>query len=392
MKLRNFLSVLLVALLLIGMVSAAEVKKETGVIKVGVIQDISGPGSVLGNAALHGAELAVQDINDKGGIDGRMLQLVTYDCKSDPNEAINAFKRLADVDKVVAIIGPPISNVGLACTQVSTEKKLSFLGMFGDPRCMLGEKLDTLNPYMFLMQPSTEQTAITTGAYMVEKLGLKKFAILSAQDHSYCMSMSNYFKAWAKENGIEMVAEEVNNQADIDMKAQLTKIKKSDAEFLFNSNPTQPLVASMSQAYQLGLNLLTTGSLDFAAPFANLPSDPKMANNIFFVNNVDENDPELQGIRENYKARYKAEPTNKSYLGYDEILILVEAIKQAGSADREAIRDALENKINDLKICTGVFSMNPKTHMPIGLTMVVYKIENGVYKAQERFVPESLKK
>ena len=361
-------------------------------IKIGVIQDLSGPGSVLGTAGLNGSQLAVDDINAKGGVNGRMLQLVPYDIKSDPNEAINAFKRLADVDKVVAVLGPPLSNIGLATAPVTTEKKLAFLGMFGDPRCMLGEKMDTLNPYMFLMQPSTQQTAITTGAYLVERLGLKKIAILAAQDHAYVVSMANFFKEYAKSHGIEIVAEEWNKQADIDMKAQLAKIKQSGAEALFNSNPTQPLVASTSQAYQLGLNIPMTGSLDFSAPFASLVSDSRMANNIYFVNNVDENDPSLQGIREAYKAKFKSEPTRISYLGYDEVLILVEAIKQAGSTDRMAIRDALENKINDLPLSTGIFSMDPKTHMPIGLTMVVYKIENGVYKVMERFVPEVLKK
>jgi len=382
---KKIIFVLLVLLVLCASISAQN-------IKVGVIQDLSGPGTVLGTASLHGAEIAVADINAKGGINGRMLQLVPYDCKSDPNEAINAFKRLADVEKVVAVIGPPLSNVGLAVAPVSTEKKLVFLGMFGDPRCMLGEKLDKLNPYMFLMQPSTEQTAIISGAYMIEKLGYKKIGMLVAQDHAYCLSQANYFKDYAKKNGIEIVAEEMNKQADIDMKAQLIKIKNAGAEAIFNSNPTQPLVASTVQAYQLGINLPATGSLDYAAPFASLLPDPKMGNNIYFVNNVDEEDPALQGIRAAYKAKFKAEPTNKSYLGYDEILILVEAIKQAGSTDREAIRDALENKINDLQICTGVFSMNSKTHMPIGLTMVVYKIENGKYISQGRFVPEALKK
>lgn len=386
MKKAGFVAVVL-SLLCVGLWAQAG-----GTIKVGVIQDLSGPGSVLGTAGLHGAELAVADINAKGGVEGKMIQLVPYDCKSDPNEAINAFRRLADVEKVVAVIGPPLSNIGLAVAPVSTEKKLAFLGMFGDPRCMLGEKMNALNPYMFLMQPSTEQTAITTGAYMVEKFGYKKIGMLVAQDHAYCLSMANFFRDYAKANGIEIVSDEVNKQADIDMKAQLLKIKRSGAQAIFNSNPTQPLVASTSQAFQLAINLPTTGSLDYAAPFATLLPDPKMANNIYFVNNVDEEDPALQGIRAAYKAKYKAEPTNKSYLGYDEVLILVEAIKQAGGTDREAIRNALENKIDDLPICTGVFSMNPKTHMPIGLTMVVYKIENGKYVSQGRFVPEVLKK
>lgn len=368
---------------------------KTGVIKIGAIHDLSGSGSVLGNASVQGHKLAVEDINNAGGVTigdtTYTLELIAYDCKSDPNEGISALKRLAEVDNVVLVLGPSLSNVGLATAPYTDEYGISFLGQFGDPRCMLGENLDSLNRYMFLMQPSAHQSAIIAGAYMVEKLGYNKVGMLIAQDHSYCSSQANAFMAYCKDKGIEIVAEEYNKQSDMDMKTQLTNIKNKGAEFIFNANPTQPLVVSTSQKYQLGIDIPQTGSLDFSAPFASLVSDPAMASNIYFVSNVDYNDPEYVLLSEKCKKAFGEEATVKTALGYDQVLIAVEAIKQAGSLDREAVRDALENIKGVDTVITNDFTMDPNTHMPLGLEMCVYRIENGEYQMVEWYVPDYLK-
>lgn len=369
--------------------------KKTGVIKIGTIQDLSGNGSVLGNASLQGHELAIKDINDAGGFvvgdTTYTLQLIPYDCKSDPNEGISALKRLAEVDNAALVLGPALSNIGLATASYTEEYKISFLGQFGDPRCMLGENLDSLNPYMFLMQPSSHQSAIITGAYMMDKLGYSKPGMLIAQDHSYCYSQAEAFMNYCKEMDIEIIAEEYNKQADMDMKTQLTNLKNSGADFIFNANPTQPLVVSTSQKYQLDIDLPVTGSLDFSAPFASLVSDPAMASNIFFVSNADYGDSEYLELSDKCVAAYGEEATVKTALGYDQVLLAVEAIKQAGRIDRDAIRDALENLKDVDTIITDSFTMDPETHMPLGLEMCIYEIDNGEYKMKEWFVPDYLK-
>ena len=111
---------------------------KTGVIKIGAIHDLSGSGSVLGNASVQGHKLAVEDINNAGGVTigdtTYSLELIAYDCKSDPNEGISALKRLAEVDNVVLVLGPSLSNVGLATAPYTDEYGISFLGQFGDPR------------------------------------------------------------------------------------------------------------------------------------------------------------------------------------------------------------------------------------------------------------------
>ena len=93
-------------------------------------------------------------------------------------------------------------------------------------------------------------------------------------------------------------------------------------------------------------------------------------------------------VREAYKKKYNEEPINKAYLGYDKILILADAIKRANSTDPTAIKNALEQTKN-LQCTTGVITLSPKTHQPVGLSMVMYAIEKGQYKDLGRHVPES---
>ena len=358
---------------------------------IGGITDLSGNGSVLGNAVNQGWKLAVADINAKGGIDGREVKLITYDCKSDPQEAITLFNRLADVDKVSIVVGPPFSNVGLAVAPVADEKGLVFFGQFGDPRCMLGEKLDSLHPYMFLVQPSAIQSGIISGAYPFEKMGLKKAAVLIAEDHSYCSTQAKAFIEYAGKVGIEIVTVQKCKIADTDMTVQLTAIKNSGAEFLFNATPTQPLVISTNQMYQMGIDMVKCGSLDFSNPFATLVSDPKAASKIWFPVNLDMEAAYLDPVKAAYIAAYGQNPTPKSWIAYDTILVTAAAVEKAGSVDRKAIRDALENISGVDTLITDNFRMDPATHMPLGLEMCIYSIENAVYKNTGWFVPEYLK-
>ncbi|MGQ9494355.1 MAG: ABC transporter substrate-binding protein [Anaerolineae bacterium] len=358
---------------------------------IGGITDLSGNGSVLGTAVARGWELAVADINAKGGVNGRPLKLIVYDCRSDPQEAISLFKRLADVDKAAIVVGPPFSNVGLAVAPVADEKGLVFFGQFGDPRCMLGEKLDSLHPYMFLVQPSAIQTGIIGGAYPFEVLGLKKAAVLIAEDHAYCVTQANAFLDYASKVGIEIKTIQKCKIADTDLTVQLTAIKNSGAEFLFNACNTQLLVVATNQMYQMGMDIVQCGSLDFSYPFATLVSDPKAASRIYFPVNLDMEAPHLADVTAAYIATYNEKPTPKSWIAYDTILVTKAAIEKAGSDDRAAIRDALENISGVKCLITDNFSIDPKTHMPLGLGMCIYNIENGQYKNLGYYVPEYLK-
>jgi len=384
MRNRGFLlkSCLLALFVSSGLVSAGE-------IVLGNLQDLSGPTSVLGNAVTRGAELAVDKVNAAGGYKGDKVKLVTVDTKGNVQEAIKAFNRLIDHDNAIAVLGPPVSNIGLAIAPMANEKKIPVLGSFIDPRVTVQENGEP-QPAMFLIQPTSVQYAEIIASYALEKLGHKKFAVLYDQSNAFAVSMLKPFKAYIEKRGGTVVAEETYTKSDKDYRAQLNKIKSANADVLYIPNYTQDLVITVKQAKQIGLNLPMVSGLDAAPPFATLVGDPEAANNIYFANNFSDKEPQLTEVRNAYRAKFNEEPINKAYLGYDKVTVLLKAIELGGGASGPQIIAGL-SKVKNVQGTTGVITLSDKTHQPLGLSMVMYKIDAGKYQEIGRYVPESHK-
>jgi branched-chain amino acid transport system substrate-binding protein len=358
-------------------------------IVVGNLQDLSGPTSVWGNAVTRGVELAIDKINGQGGLSGSKVRLITLDTKGDVQEAIKAFNRLVDQEKAVVVIGPPVSNIGIGLASIADAKKVAFVGSFADPRATVGED-GKAHLSMFLVQPSTVQYGEIMASYAVEKLGLKKIAILYDQSNAYAVSLVAPFKKYAQGAGASIVDEEVYSKGDKDFRTQLSKIKDSGADVVFAPNYIQELVITAKQSNQLGLTMPFFGALDYAAPFASLVNDPAAANNIYFANNYSDSEPQLTEVRGAYKAKYNEDPINKVYLGYDKMLVVAEAIKLGGGVTPDKIIEGL-NKVKGVQGTTGILTLSPQTHQPVGLSMVMYKIEQGKYIDLGRYIPEKHK-
>ncbi len=360
-----------------------------GEIVLGNLQDLSGPTSVLGNAVTRGAELAVEKVNAGGGFKGDKIKLVTVDTKGNVQEAIKAFNRLIDHEMAVAVLGPPVSNIGLAIAPIANEKKIPVVGSFIDPRVTVQENGNP-QPSMFLIQPTSTQYAEIIASYANEKLGFKKFAVLYDQSNAFAVSMLKPFKAYIEKRGGSVVAEETYTKSDKDYRAQLNKIKSAGADVLYIPNYTQDLVITVKQAKQIGLNLPMVSGLDAAPPFATLVGDPEAAHNIYFANNFSDKEPQLTEVRNAYKAKFNEDPINKAYLGYDKVTVILKAIELGGGASGPQIIAGL-SKVKNVQGTTGVLTLSEKTHQPLGLSMVMYKIENGKYLEIGRYVPESHK-
>lgn len=388
---------ILVVLLVLGLMVTAvgcgdnSEQKQSGdtseQIFIGNMQDMSGPTSVWGAAVTSGIEMAIEEVNAEGGIDGKELKLITYDTKLDVQEAINAYNRLATSDKVSAIVGPPISNIGIAVAPVSEDKKVPLVGSFLDERATTKED-GTPYKYMFLMQPSAGQQAQIMAGYGLEKQGLKKFAVLFNQANAYSVSLSKPFIDYVNNNGGEVVIEETYNASDKDFKTQLAKIKNENPDAIYAPNYVQELTLIVKQARALGIDVPILGGLDAAPPFADLAGDA--ANKVLFPNNFAPDEPQLQEVYNAYKDKHGEEPLNKVFIGYDSMLLIAQALKESGSADPQAVAEALAN-IKELEGTTGTISISPDTHRPYGLSMVMFQIEDGKYVAKERYLTEGLK-
>ena len=358
-------------------------------IVIGNLQDISGPTSVWGNAVTRGAEIAVEKINAAGGVDGAMLKLITLDTKANVQEAIKAYNSLVS-SQAVAVVGPPVSNIGLALAPIANKAGVPLVGSFIDPRVTVGEdgKPQTA---MFLMQPSSIQYSEIMAGYTVEKLGLKKVGVLYDQSNAFAVSLLKPYVEYVKKAGGQIVSEQIYTKGDKDYKTQLAKIKEAGADCLYFPNYIQDAVLAMKQRKQIGLNIPVIGGLDFAPPFASLVNDPEAADDIYLANNFSEKEPQLAEVWKIYKAKYNEDPVNKVFLGYDKILLIREGMKLGGGTASAQIIAGL-NKVANLQGTTGVLTISPETHQPTGLSMVMYKIEKGKYVELGRYVPEGHKK
>ncbi|MEG2083681.1 MAG: ABC transporter substrate-binding protein, partial [Oscillospiraceae bacterium] len=247
---KKYLSIVLVLVLCLSLFAACGKSETTpegekapvsdeGPIIIGGVNDLSGDGSVLGTAVDNGALVAVEEINKAGGINGRQIKYISYDNQNDATQTINSYNRLVDVDKAVAVIGPPSSTICMSLVEVSTEKGVSVLCVPSDPNVTQDLKTKTPYPAMFLCtQPNAISQAEFCADYAKSKLNLTKAAMFYDASNSYSTIMANSFdEAWKKIDG-EIVSSVTFQTGESDFKTQLQKIKDSGAEILFMPNTT----------------------------------------------------------------------------------------------------------------------------------------------------------
>lgn len=397
---KRVLSILLIMVMLLAVGCSNEKNNSTtdgngsssnneDVIVIGGIQDLSGGSSVSGVAMDRGAKMAIDKINKDGGINGKQIKYVSYDVQGDPQEALNAYNRLVDQDKAVAIVGPPISNIGLALIDTAADKKVPIVGAYIDSR--VTEKEDgSAQDYMFLIQPTNEQSAQIQAGYLIDKLDIKDVAIFYDQTNAFGVSQVEGFKDYIDSHGGNITTEQIFKSGDVDFKTQLTKIKASGAKAIFAPNYPKDNTLYCTQMNQLGMtDLVTMGGLEFAPPFLTTLPDPSIVDNVYFALNVAFDEEQLKDINNLYIDSYDdAETVDdisvKVYLGYDCVTSIVEAIKNTEELTGEGVKNSLE-KIENLELLCGNISFSAEKHQPEGISMVMYKINKGVNEKLERY-------
>lgn len=363
-----------------GTPAATTAPAAQGDIVIGVLQDITGATSTLGKMIQDGAQWAADEINTAGGIKGRKIKLVTYDTKADVQEAINAFTRMVTTDKVVAVIGPPVANIGIAIAPISEKYDVPVLHFAIDDRASI--KADgAAYKNMFLFQPSAMQQGDIMASYAVQEKGYKNFGIIFNQSNAYSVSLVDAFKKSAGALGAKIGAEVPYQPNDKDFKTMLSKLVAAKVDAIYAPNYTQELVLITQQARAIGYDGPIVAGLDACPPFPKL-AGPE-SNGIIYINNITETEPQIQSIAKAYKEKKNSDATNKFFLGYDVMKVIAKTIGEVGDKPT-AIRDAVE-KISGYQGLTGKITIDPKTHQTKGLEMVMHEIVNQEPKMLKRY-------
>ena len=370
---------------LLGSVFAGCGSKESGnTIKVGANFELTGNVANYGNATIEGLQLAIEEANEAGGINGKKIELVSVDDKSEAAESINAATKLISDDDVKIIVGPATTGLVLAETQTATDAKVPIIAP-----CATSPEATVENgkvkPYVFRSCFIDPQQGEVMATFAAKDLKAKTAIIYVDNSSDYSKSLAKVFREKFEAAGGKVVMEEAFLQKDQDFKATLTKLKTANADVMFVPAYYEEVGKIVKQAREMGINsaILGTDGWDDTKVVDIAGADA--LNNTFFSTHYSEKDAEVQGFIEAYKKKFNRAPNVFAALGYDAGKMLVDALKRAGSGDTEKIREALE-ATKDLKVGTGTISMD-KNHNPIK-TAVILEMKNGEKELKAKIAPE----
>ena len=329
-------------------IGAAALMTATGAqaadIKIGAAEALSGGAAQYGISIRNAQQLAVEQINAAGGINGDKLVLVVEDEQGKKEEAINVFKKLIFQDRVLMIFGPTLSNSAQAAFPIAQAAKIPAFGT-----STTADGITSIGDFTFRnavteadVLPETLKAAIKAG-------NVKKVAVMYGNDDVFTKSGYDNFKKALADQNIPVTMTETFAKGDVDFKAQLTKIKASNPDAIVLSALLAEGAPIMVQARQIGLNIpviggngmnsvkvfdLAKGASDGLWVGSPWSSENKTAENTKFI--------------ESYTQKYKTAPDQFAAQAYDGIQIAATAlkgIKLTGKieADRKALRDALAN-------------------------------------------------
>ena len=339
-------------------------------IKIGSVLSVTGPAAFLGDPELKTLQLYVADINKKGGVLGRQLELVHYDDGSDANKANGFAKRLLDDDKVDVLIGGTTTGSTMSMVPLAEKSATPFISLAGAVVI-----IEPVKKFVF-KTPHTDRMAAEKVFEDMKKRGLTKVALLS-ETSGFGQSGKKETEAVFPTRRSSDLANETYGPKDTDISPQLTKIKNTagvQAVFVFGLGQGPAIVTKNYK--QLGITLPLyqshgVASDEFlklagsAAEGVRLPSPAQLIPEK--LNAKDPQKPVVTAYGQAYKAAYKTDVSTFGGYAYDGLMLAVDAIKRAGSTDKAKVRDALE-ATKGFVATSGTFNMSPTDHMGLDLS------------------------
>lgn len=337
----------------------------SGEISLGAVWSLTGAAAIYGPSQKQAAEMAVEEINRAGILGQASIKLITEDDRSTKEGAIAAFEKLINQDKVVAIFGPTLSNSAKAADPMAQEKKIVVLAT-SNTAAGIVEIGD------FVFRDSLPEAAVIPNTIKVTKakLGYKKVALLYGDDDAFTKSGYDVFKATLDAEGVEILTTETFKKGDTDFSAQLTKIKGLNPDAIVVSALAEEAAGIMSQGRQLGIaeSVHFIGGNGFNSPklaqLAGKAAEGAISGAAWFINSTA---PGNQDFVKAYKTKYGANPDQFAAQAYAAVYLMAAAIKNAGQANSQAIRDALA-QTKDMDTVLGKFSFDANRdplHTPV---------------------------
>ena len=349
-------------------------------IKIGSFLSVTGPAAFLGDPEEKTLKLYVDKINAAGGVLGRKLELVAYDSAGDAEKARTFVKRLIDEDKVDAIVGGSTTGETLAVIPLVEQAQIPFISLAGAV-----EIVEPVRKWVF-KTPATDRMACEKIFQDMRARKISKIGLISGSG-AFDKSMRAQCMKVAPKYGIEIVGDETYGAQDTDMTAQLTKLRQNaQIQAVLNCGFGAAPAIVTKNFRQIGMTVPLYQSHGVASKqYIKLSGDaangvrlPAAA--LLVADELPANDPQkpvVEAYKQAFETQYKQDVSTFGGHAYDGLMLMTQAMKNAGSTDKAKVRDALE-RIHGFMGIDGEFNFSPTDHMGLSLAaFLMLEIKNG---------------
>ena len=368
---------LTVCLVLIAAGSAIFAQDE---IVIGEYASLTGGSASFGQSSHKGTALAIDEINAAGGVLGKKLKLITEDDQSQAGQPATIVRKLISQDKAVAILGEVASSKSLEAAPICQQNKIPMISP-----ASTNPKVTEVGDYIFRVC-FIDPFQGTVMSKFAQSKGWKNIAVLTDVKQDYSVGLAEFFIKDFKESGGQIVKEQKYSTGDKDFKPQLTSIKAAKPDALFVPGYYAEVSLIAKQARLLGIKAPLLGGDGWVGDSLLKVAGNALDGSFFSCHfSSDDKSPVVQGFVEKFKAKYNGEtPDDMAALGYDSAMILVDAIKRAGSTEPEKLRETIA-ATKDHQGITGKITLDQ--HRNANKPAVILTIGNGGFDFVQTVAP-----
>ncbi|MEO6846248.1 MAG: ABC transporter substrate-binding protein [Chthoniobacterales bacterium] len=379
--LMKYLHLILVGLTVAMLGGCGEAAKPS--IKIGLNTELTGEMPAVGASSKNAAELYVSQVNAEGGVqvgDKKLpITLDVGDNGAKAEQAAAVAQRLISQDNVVAMVGPDASACAIPASEIAQSLKCPMISPWStNPKTTIDTTTGKPKPEVFRACFTDTFQAQVLAKFALNNLHAKRAAVLYDVASEAPNGQANLFKKTFEENGGTIADFETYTTGDRDFSAQLTKIRASNPDIIFLPAYYNDVALIAKQARQLGIKTAFLGSDAWSTPEI-ITLGGSDVDGSYFCNHYSTQiaTPVAKKFVTDYRTKYGQDPDDVAALTYDSFGLLAQAIKDAGSLDRGAVRDAL-SKIQKYDGVTGVMQFNGVSGDPVK-SAVILQIKDGKF-------------
>ncbi|MBC7898773.1 MAG: ABC transporter substrate-binding protein [Saprospiraceae bacterium] len=322
-------------------------------IRVGVYGDTTGATSSFGVSTKNGIQLAFEEINAAGGVNGKKLEMIFEDDQGTPEKAKTVISKLINQDKVVAVLGEVASSNSLAAAPVAQEAKIPMI-----TPSSTNPKVTEVGDYISRVCFIDPFQGSVMAKFAANTLKAKTAAVLGDNSSDYSKGLTQFFEEEFTKLGGKVITKQTYAQRDQDFKGQLTAMRGQNPDVIYIPGYYGEVAIIARQARELGMNMPLLGGDGWDSP--ELWKLGGEALNKAYISNhysADNPAPEIQNFVKNYTAKFGAAPDSLAALAYDAAKVLADAIKRAGGTDSAKLKEAI-NATKNFAGVTGAITLD----------------------------------